>query len=506
MAVGMLDYHSISKLERDHDVHEAASAGLESMHRLIQMLSQQPQSHQHRFAQDCSVAADATISKFRKVVSLLGSTGHARFRRGPGGSHNASLIRLSDALMDAPNCSEGELSHSDKSDTLFRPQPSSAPFLQNLNASGSVNSPQESEATDPVDGSPASTFSNVMLAQPALVPSGNNSSIPITKETGFCVNSSSTFCPNSSQFGFTQQAQNFFSALPSNVNGAPSVTLNNASVHCTTPSGVLVPQQPLHRFLSPQGALTNVNLLNVTAIGVTPPYCADSSKLALSQHTQQYFSYPTSVVASHGTTNLTSQPQQFQVQQSSSQQHLDVRLGQANFLIGNPYAQQENTVSGTAPLSNTNSFMSSLSVDGSVTNGKIPVLQQALASIGGHPPLPSTKRKCSGKPDESGGKCNSVGKCHCSKRRKSRVRRTVRVPAVSVKMADIPADEYSWRKYGQKPIKGSPHPRGYYKCSSVRGCPARKHVERDVDDSSMLIVTYEGDHNHTQTLSDSTGL
>lgn len=38
--------------------------------------------------------------------------------------------------------------------------------------------------------------------------------------------------------------------------------------------------------------------------------------------------------------------------------------------------------------------------------------------------------------------------------------------------------------------------RGYYKCSSVRGCPARKHVERAVDDPTMLIVTYEADHNH----------
>ena len=40
--------------------------------------------------------------------------------------------------------------------------------------------------------------------------------------------------------------------------------------------------------------------------------------------------------------------------------------------------------------------------------------------------------------------------------------------------------------------------RGYYKCSSMRGCPARKHVERAPDDPAMLIVTYEGEHRHAQ--------
>ncbi|XP_062209457.1 protein WRKY1-like [Phragmites australis] len=92
------------------------------------------------------------------------------------------------------------------------------------------------------------------------------------------------------------------------------------------------------------------------------------------------------------------------------------------------------------------------------------------------------------------------GKCHCPKKKKPREKRVVRVPAISDKNADIPADNYSWRKYGQKPIKGSPHPRGYYRCSSKKDCPARKHVERCRSNPAMLIVTYENDHNHAQPL------
>ncbi|XP_048528426.1 protein WRKY1-like [Triticum urartu] len=97
-------------------------------------------------------------------------------------------------------------------------------------------------------------------------------------------------------------------------------------------------------------------------------------------------------------------------------------------------------------------------------------------------------------------KADDDGKCHCPKKKKPREKRVVRMPAVSDKVADIPSDSYSWRKYGQKPIKGSPHPRGYYRCSSIKDCPARKHVERCRGDAGMLIVTYENDHNHAQPL------
>ncbi|KAL3632190.1 DNA binding domain [Castilleja foliolosa] len=59
-----------------------------------------------------------------------------------------------------------------------------------------------------------------------------------------------------------------------------------------------------------------------------------------------------------------------------------------------------------------------------------------------------------------------------------------------------PPDSWSWRKYGQKPIKGSPFPRGYYRCSSSKGCPARKQVERSHLDPTTLLITYSYEHNH----------
>ncbi|MED6184935.1 hypothetical protein PIB30_052263 [Stylosanthes scabra] len=61
----------------------------------------------------------------------------------------------------------------------------------------------------------------------------------------------------------------------------------------------------------------------------------------------------------------------------------------------------------------------------------------------------------------------------------------------------VPSDLWAWRKYGQKPIKGSPYPRGYYRCSSTKGCPARKQVERSRTDPNMLVITYTSEHNHS---------
>ncbi|KAL8089490.1 hypothetical protein AgCh_039093 [Apium graveolens] len=139
-------------------------------------------------------------------------------------------------------------------------------------------------------------------------------------------------------------------------------------------------------------------------------------------------------------------------------------------------------------ISSTRSFMSSLNGSGSVNNlagnafrvvGETRSLDQGLYQH---------KRRCPARQDG--------GRCHCSEKRKHKIRRAVKVPATGTRLADIPIDEYSWRKYGQKPVKGTPYPRAYYKCTSMRGCPARKKVERCLEEPLMLTVTYENEHNH----------
>ncbi|MED6192135.1 WRKY Transcription Factor [Stylosanthes scabra] len=60
---------------------------------------------------------------------------------------------------------------------------------------------------------------------------------------------------------------------------------------------------------------------------------------------------------------------------------------------------------------------------------------------------------------------------------------------------EILDDGFRWRKYGKKMVKNSPNPRNYYRCT-VDGCPVKKRVERDRDDPTYVITTYEGNHTH----------
>eukprot|EP01018_Ginkgo_biloba_P015926 Gb_01527 [translate_table: standard] len=363
MAVEMLEFRNFGKTDRDTDVHEAASATLESVQNLIQLLSQQQETN-------CSAATDMAISRFKKVVSLLGTTGHARFRKAPSASSYSSSM---EAL--APKfCAPVEPPVARPTDLVERFKVSSQESSRGLSSPNSQNSVS-------ISTNAASTF-----------PLNNNNN-------------------------------NLFHPTP---------------LHARAPT-LQVPINPD----------SDANLRHIS------------------------FSQPLGLQMS------------------------------TDYLMGNQCFKPKEPLNSSPPLSTSNSFVSSLTAD---LSDKACGLVPSMPPMGGRPPLSSCKKTCHGKSDNASGKCGSTGKCHCSKRRKTRVKTTIRVPAISVKMADIPADDFSWRKYGQKPIKGSPHPRGYYKCSTVRGCPARKHVERALDDANVLIVTYEGEHNHSHAMSESTGL
>ncbi|KAH7427285.1 hypothetical protein KP509_10G037500 [Ceratopteris richardii] len=130
--------------------------------------------------------------------------------------------------------------------------------------------------------------------------------------------------------------------------------------------------------------------------------------------------------------------------------------------------------------------------------------------IGECPDSPSMQDSSAMSADDSDGdrkQClpnniNNMKKRNCC-RRKTQQRKVVFIPLGENKQRSPqvpPPDMWTWRKYGQKPIKGSPFPRGYYRCSSSKGCPARKQVERSRDEPNMLMVTYTADHNHPWTL------
>lgn len=120
--------------------------------------------------------------------------------------------------------------------------------------------------------------------------------------------------------------------------------------------------------------------------------------------------------------------------QSNPETSLSLDFGKINLVKSNSFCTTELPMSqnskdcfssASPPMSSTSSFMSSITGDGSVSNGKQgskivvpPATRPAISA--GKPPLSSTHRKrCHGS-DFSGDvarKTSSMGGCHCSKRR-----------------------------------------------------------------------------------------
>ncbi|XP_040259464.1 uncharacterized protein [Aegilops tauschii subsp. strangulata] len=86
----------------------------------------------------------------------------------------------------------------------------------------------------------------------------------------------------------------------------------------------------------------------------------------------------------------------------------------------------------------------------------------------------------------------------------AKARRKVREPRFCFKtMSDVDVldDGYKWRKYGQKVVKNTQHPRSYYRCTQDK-CRVKKRVERLAEDPRMVITTYEGRHVHSPSRDD----
>ncbi|KAK7295268.1 hypothetical protein RJT34_18174 [Clitoria ternatea] len=117
--------------------------------------------------------------------------------------------------------------------------------------------------------------------------------------------------------------------------------------------------------------------------------------------------------------------------------------------------------------------------------------------VGTLDPKAINDENCTG--NASDGNNSAWWKNAANEKSKVKIRRKLREPRFCFQTrsdVDVLDDGYKWRKYGQKVVKNSLHPRSYYRCTH-NNCRVKKRVERLSEDCRMVITTYEGRHNHS---------
>ncbi|KAF3622752.1 putative WRKY transcription factor 23 [Capsicum annuum] len=113
---------------------------------------------------------------------------------------------------------------------------------------------------------------------------------------------------------------------------------------------------------------------------------------------------------------------------------------------------------------------------------------------GGQEDSSKIKKHMQNKDGQEGRDDKSKKECKATKKGEKKVKEP-RFAFMTKSEIDNLEDGYRWRKYGQKAVKNSPFPRNYYRCTTQK-CSVKKRVERSYEDASIVITTYEGQHNH----------